>query len=627
MLAIGNYYSYDIPAALHTQLQDLMTNDEKHDFETYFNLLYTCYSIPNVILPLFGGRFVDRIGPASCILFSSLVLIGQIVFSFGAMYKNWPIMLLGRAIYGLGGENMGVANSCLIAKWFAGSELALSFGVTMSIARLGSVINNIVSPKMANAEGTSSACWLGAILNFLSVIMSIYIWMVEKRVSRQIYNQQQSGYYCRTVVTSSNSSLAASFLEEDNLSGYYAMTDNDDVSLPDDLRYDEDQSIHSSSFYNNNNNNRIGGSGSGGTKHNFSSSKSVASMTSSSDNSSNDASSSVKLSHILKFGRVFWLLCASCFVVYGIILPFNNVASGILLERDYFVDPSEDCVLRYVDQCTAGTLAPEDGNPSSCDGDLSSNTAPVLPKSLNFTQENNADVWDSDWEKSSYVYDDLKSSNVNCEDSFWADACTKDYCDSKSDASEKAGQVMSIPYFISASLSPFLGGLVDKVGRRAIMATFAPLLLVAAHLVFGYSDWTPIIPLVGQGMAYVIFSAVIWPSVPLTVESKYTGTAYGVMTSIQNIGLAIFPLIIASIHNSGGKSYIPSVELFFVCLAAFGVAVGTVLHVVDQKTGARLHRVENSDGSTLDSMHMHDGGFECNEVSALVNSNADCGAI
>lgn len=88
-LAIGNYYSYDIPAALHTQMEDLMSNDEKHDFETYFNLLYTCYSIPNVILPLFGGQFVDHIGPVSCILFSLLVLAGQIVFSFGARYvKN-----------------------------------------------------------------------------------------------------------------------------------------------------------------------------------------------------------------------------------------------------------------------------------------------------------------------------------------------------------------------------------------------------------------------------------------------------------------------------------------------------------------------------------------------------------
>lgn len=505
---------------------------------------------------------------------------------------------------------MAVANSCLIAKWFAGSELALSFGITMSIARLGSVINNIISPKIANAEGTSAACWLGAGFNVLSVVMSIYIWYVEKRVSRQISSHQSGD--CRTVVTSANSSLSASFMEDD-FSAYYALTDNDDVSLPDDLRYD-DQSIHSS----------------GRQNKNVISGKSVASMSSSSSDGSGGGSV-VKLSHILNFGRVFWLLCASCFVVYGIILPFNNVASGILLERDYFRGPSEDCVLRYVDQCTAGSLAPADGNPSTdtSTGEVcpsSKNDAPVLPTNLNYTKEENDDIWGSDWEKSSYVYDDLNASQVNCEDPFWADACTKDYCDSKSDASEKAGRVMSIPYFISAGLSPFLGGLVDKVGRRALMASFAPLLLVAVHLIFGYSDWTPIIPLVGQGMAYVIFSAVIWPSVPLTVDSKFTGTAYGVMTSIQNIGLAIFPLIIASIHNSGGHAYIPSVELFFVCLAAFGFVVGAVLHVIDHKTGKRLHRVECHECGDSSSDNGPEG-FECNEVSMLVNSNADCGAI
>jgi len=61
----GSYYAYDIPSALHQQLQDYMP--QSPHFETQFNLLYTVYSIPNVILPLFGGNIVDRCGAPACL--------------------------------------------------------------------------------------------------------------------------------------------------------------------------------------------------------------------------------------------------------------------------------------------------------------------------------------------------------------------------------------------------------------------------------------------------------------------------------------------------------------------------------------------------------------------------------
>ena len=40
---------------------------------------------------------------------------------------------------------------------------------------------------------------------------------------------------------------------------------------------------------------------------------------------------------------------------------------------------------------------------------------------------------------------------------------------------------MSIPYIISAVLSPVLGGVVDRFAMRPIIATIAPLVLVIVH--------------------------------------------------------------------------------------------------------------------------------------------------
>jgi len=69
--------------------------------------------------------------------------------------------------------------------------------------------------------------------------------------------------------------------------------------------------------------------------------------------------------------------------------------------------------------------------------------------------------------------------------------------------------------------------------------------------------------------------------VPLVIDQKFIGLGYGVVTSVQNGGLAAFPLVIAAIYDSSGSLYIPNVELFFVALAMLGVVVGFYLNYYD----------------------------------------------
>lgn len=74
-----------------------------------FNLLYSVYSFPNIILPLFGGYLVDYVGiRISIILFSSLLTIGQAIFAIGCDASSFPIAIIGRFVFGLGGESLCV---------------------------------------------------------------------------------------------------------------------------------------------------------------------------------------------------------------------------------------------------------------------------------------------------------------------------------------------------------------------------------------------------------------------------------------------------------------------------------------------------------------------------------------
>ena len=60
------------------------------------NLLFSLYSIPNMVLPLFGGVFADRIGIRLClILFISIITFGQVIIVIGAYKTNFAVLLVG----------------------------------------------------------------------------------------------------------------------------------------------------------------------------------------------------------------------------------------------------------------------------------------------------------------------------------------------------------------------------------------------------------------------------------------------------------------------------------------------------------------------------------------------------
>ena len=547
IMMIGNYYCYDNPSALQSQMKTLMGSKSPSGvlFGTNFNLLYTVYSIPNMVLPFFGGFFVDKLGCSYClIIFSMFILLGQIVFALGSYYKSWTIMLLGRVIFGLGGENITVAQSALLADWFAGGELAFAFGINLSISRLGSVINDFVSPVLANSESVSFALFFGCGVCLMSNVTAFVLAPINYRADKLVD----------------------------------AVKDSDVGNVDDTLtkRLIENSSSSSSSSKKSASRRSLGERSKSGER--------LSSM----NLSIVGQAEQINVRDALHFGKMFWILSFSCLVVYGCVLPFNNVASGILLERNYFRDPSPGCTLEFSNLCINGPNAPQGSvKNKEINCTLDPNIAPVLPASIDAKCPAGTDC-----NQVFYNLTDIVEDDVDCSDPFWGDdivGCVSDYCNAKDDATETSGKIMSIPYFISASLSPILGFVVDKIGKRAIIASLAPFVLVVVHLSLALCSGSPVLPLIGQGVAYSCFAAVLWPSVPFSVEEKSIGTAYGLITALQNSGLAIFPIIISAIYNGSGQSYIPKVEFFFVALGALGVAVGILLNVYDKLHGGKLN--------------------------------------
>ena len=65
-----------------------------------------------------------------------------------------------------------------------------------------------------------------------------------------------------------------------------------------------------------------------------------------------------------------------------------------------------------------------------------------------------------------------------------------------------------------------------------------------------YRCYNELYPLVLTGIGYSIYAAAIWGSIPYVVEANTVGTAFGMATAIQNIGLCIAPTLVGMIKDS-----------------------------------------------------------------------------
>jgi MFS family permease len=119
---------------------------------------------------------------------------------------------------------------------------------------------------------------------------------------------------------------------------------------------------------------------------------------------------------------------------------------------------------------------------------------------------------------------------------------------------ELGGFLVSILTAFTMFGTPAFGLFADKIGKRALLMMLGSLLLIPVYLMMGYTHVTLYAPMAMMGIAFSLIPAVMWPSVAYIVEQSKLGTAYGLMTMIQNIGLAGFNLLIGWANDHGHAS-------------------------------------------------------------------------
>ena len=171
----------------------------------------------------------------------------------------------------------------------------------------------------------------------------------------------------------------------------------------------------------------------------------------------------------------------------------------------------------------------------------------------------------------------------------------KFFMDARHTSREFGGFVLSILTFFTMFGTPAFGLLTDKIGKRALLMTVGALLLIPAFLTMAYTDVTPYLPMSMMGLAFSLVPAIIWPSVAYIVDQKTLGTAYGLMTMIQNIGMASFNWILgwANDHSGAGPSNPAGYHLMLQILTGLGFLAMVFAYLLRRReTGPYGHGLE-----------------------------------
>ena len=147
---------------------------------------------------------------------------------------------------------------------------------------------------------------------------------------------------------------------------------------------------------------------------------------------------------------------------------------------------------------------------------------------------------------------------------------------------EQAGQMNGHVFLAAIFATPLFGLIVDRLGRRSIAMFFGSLLLLAVFPTLLYTDWDLWVSTVMIGIAFSLVPAVLWASVPYLVDSHRLGTALGLMTMLQNVGLTVVNVAAGRLNDWAGAGaanpagYRPML-LLFTALSVAGLIFSLLL--------------------------------------------------
>lgn len=168
-----------------------------------YGIFSGAYGYINVFLFMlfFGGLILDKMGVRfTGIMSTGLMFVGAAIKWYavdngftGELFglpTQVVVACLGFAIYGMGAEIAGITVTKVIAKWFAGHEMALAMGLQVALARVGTACALFFALPIAQSAGDVSApVMFGASALCIGLLSYIVYCVMDKKLDKSIANE------------------------------------------------------------------------------------------------------------------------------------------------------------------------------------------------------------------------------------------------------------------------------------------------------------------------------------------------------------------------------------------------------------------------------------------------------
>ena len=178
------------PQGLETQLVKAPFNFSSFEYGAF----YASSALPNLVLPLFVGIFIDKNGFSTfLVLILSLCLIfGSVLVTFGTYYVSWWYMCLGRLFFGLGAENISLISRKLLLQIFTVEESVAAWGVYLASNRLGSLMGSWFPPYFYALTQSMTGTFLVGVLFSMALIIFLFFALILTKKTQTLNHQMSS---------------------------------------------------------------------------------------------------------------------------------------------------------------------------------------------------------------------------------------------------------------------------------------------------------------------------------------------------------------------------------------------------------------------------------------------------
>uniref|UniRef100_A0A668RWZ2 Lysosomal dipeptide transporter MFSD1 n=1 Tax=Oreochromis aureus TaxID=47969 RepID=A0A668RWZ2_OREAU len=167
---------------------------------------------------------------------------------------------------------------------------------------------------------------------------------------------------------------------------------------------------------------------------------------------------------------------------------------------------------------------------------------------------------------------------------------------------KEAAYIAGAVYDSSLVLSASVGILIDYVGLRGVFAVACAVLTLPVFGLLAFTFVPPLVSTIWLGVTYSFAAASMWPSIPLVVPQATLGTAMGLATSVQMIGIGISNLVVGQILGTkSSETKIPlwrwqRMMIFMLANTISCIVTSVLLNIVDHRQGGTLNKTTKKSG-------------------------------